>query len=494
MPERRTTLKRILVGLLILSSLASAAACGSDTPNTETNDVNTSDTTSEPVTDYLEQYNGTDLEGATYTFAVYTTEQYPNYAGDELNGETVNDVQYNRDVFVESTYNVNLEYITHVDGSIVNTIRSQVQAGDTDIDCVMSQMSGMLSTLSTEGMLYNLYNVEGLDLEADWWSQSMNREFTIQNKLFTTTGAIAFSYYYSPRIVAFNLRLAEEYGLGNLYDVVESGKWTLDYMYDTMKAVKADLNGDGEYGEDDMWGASVDEYSAAGFYISAGGTQIKNDESGNPAFAFEDQKNYEIIEKVASIIGNDDVTQKAEELANRSGTYDITDKVYTFKNGHALYLGYGAQAIAFYLRDMNDDYGILPVPKYDEAQEEYITFGNSFVPAYVALPMNNSRGEINGILLNTLGYMSQRDVQPNIVDVLLKGKAARDEESQRMIDIIYEDIYLDINSCYNFAQSFILLRDITMGKKENFASEWAKIKTQAETEMAKLYEQFAEIE
>ena len=494
MPERRTTLKRILVGLLILSSLASAVACGSDTPKTETNDVNTSDTTSEPVTDYLEQYNGTDLEGATYTFAVYTTEQYPNYAGDELNGETVNDVQYNRDVFVESTYNVNLEYITHVDGSIVNTIRSQVQAGDTDIDCVMSQMSGMLSTLSTEGMLYNLYNVEGLDLEADWWSQSMNREFTIQNKLFTTTGAIAFSYYYSPRIVAFNLRLAEDYGLGNLYDVVEQGKWTLDYMYDTMKAVKADLNGDGEYGEDDMWGASVDEYSAAGFYISAGGTQIKNDESGNPVFAFEDQKNYEIIEKVASIIGNDDVTQKAEELANRSGTYDITDKVYTFKNGHALYLGYGAQAIAFYLRDMNDDYGILPVPKYDEAQEEYITFGNSFVPAYVALPMNNSRGEINGILLNTLGYMSQRDVQPNIVDVLLKGKAARDEESQRMIDIIYEDIYLDINSCYNFAQSFILLRDITMGKKENFASEWAKIKSSAETEMAKLYEQFAEIE
>ena len=64
----------------------------------------------------------------------------------------------------------------------------------------------------------------------------------------------------------------------------------------------------------------------------------------------------------------------------------------------------------------------------------------------------------------------------------------------KKLDIIYEDIYLDINSCYNLAQSFILLRDITMGKKENFASEWAKIKSSAETEMAKLYEQFAEIE
>lgn len=486
--------KKILLGLLILSILASSIACGSGGDTEATDDTASETTTAQPEADYLEQYAGTDLEGATYTFAVYSTEQYPNYAGDELNGETVNDVQYNRDMFVEGTYNVNLEYITHVDGAIVNTVRSQVQAGDTEIDCIMSQMSGMLSTLSTEGMLMNLYNVDGLDLDGDWWSQSMNREFTIQNKLFTTTGAIAFSYYYSPRMVAYNQRLADEYGLGSLYEVVESGKWTLDYMYDTMKSVKADLNGDGEYGEDDMWGASVDEYSAAGFYISAGGTQIKYDESGNPSFAFEDQKNYDIIEKVASIIGNEDVTQKAEALASRSGTYDITDKVYTFKNGHALFLGYGAQAIAFYLRDMNDDYGILPVPKYDEAQEEYITFGNSFVPAYVALPMNNTRGEMNGILLNTLGYISQRDVQPNIVNVLLKGKAARDEESQRMIDIIYEDIYLDINSCYNFAQSFILLRDITMGKKENFASEWAKIKSSAETEMAKLYEQFAEIE
>ncbi len=367
-------------------------------------------------------------------------------------------------------------------------------ADDDTLDCAENGMATNLAPLSSQGMLANLKDIDGLNLEASWWSQSMNKEFTINNKLYTTTGPIAFSYYYSPRIIAYNLRLADEYGLDNLYEVVENGKWTIDYMYDSMKSVTHDLNGDGEMGEDDMWGASVDEYSAAGFYISAGGTQTSISSDGTPSFLFNDPNNYSRIEKIASIIGNAEVTQKAEQLASRSGSYNIVDKVYTFKNGHALYLGYGAQAIAFYLRDMEDDYGILPVPKYDESQQNYITFGNAYVPAYIALPANNNRGSMNGVILDSMGFISQRDVQPLVASVTLKGKAARDEGSHKMIDIIYEDIYLDLNCCYDLGGSFTLLRDITMGKLENFSSKWEAKKKKATSDFEKLLEQFLAIE
>lgn len=122
------------------------------------------------------------------------------------------------------------------------------------------------------------------------------------------------------------------------------------------------------------------------------------------------QKNYDIIEKVASIIGNEDVTQKAEALASRSGTYDITDKVYTFKNGHALFLGYGAQAIAFYLRDMNDDYGILPYPKYDTNQTEYYSHINPFFPVGIAIPGDESEAGRDGCGHGSARvYFKQRD-------------------------------------------------------------------------------------
>lgn len=486
--------RNLTIFILLLALTAQLAACGGGTSPSDTNDDSSASESSAAETDYLERYSDIDFEGAVYTFATNSDEQYPNYIGDELNGETVNDVQYERDVWVESTYNVSIEYINYFGKDLNQAVRTQVMAGDSTIDCLEAAMSNCLGTLSTEGLLYNLRDVDELDLDASWWSQTMNDEFTINDKLYTTTGPVAFSYYYSPRLVAYNLRLADEYKLDDLYEVVESGKWTLDYMYDSMKSVTNDLDGDGAMGEDDMWGASVDEYSAAGFYISAGGTQTSIASDGSPVFHFDEDKNYTIIEKVASIIGNAEITQKAEKLASRSGSYNILDKVYTFKNGHALYLGYGAQAIAFYLRDMQDDYGILPVPKYDENQENYITFGNAFVPAYIALPANNNRQSMNGILLNTLGYISQRDVQPLVSSVMLKGKAARDEGSIKMIDIIYEDIYLDLNSCYNFGNSFILLRDITMGNKENFKSGWESIKSSAETSFGKLIEQFDAID
>ncbi len=484
------------LAVLTLAAVTASASCGDGSGvgqhQDSKTDVETTQAAAEPS--YLDQYDGVDLGAQIYTLAVSTSPEFPNYAGETPTGESVNDAQYERDNWIEEQYNVDLQYVPYAeDGVMASDVQKQVQAGDTSYDCLQGCLNGGLITLSSAGVLADLRQIEGLDLTADWWSQSFNQRFTVNNIQSLATGPISFSYFYSPRLVAYNLRLAEDYNMPDLYAVVNEGKWTLDYMYDLIKDFSADLDGDGKMGEDDLWGASVDEYSAAGFFISAGGEQMRVDADGKPYFVMQEDRNVQIIEKVASVIGNAELTQKAEDLASRSGSYDIRDKVYTFKNGNALFLGYGAQAIAFYLRDMEDDYGIIPVPKYDEAQTDYITFGNAHVPGYVALPMNNERGEINGIVLNTMGYISKRDVQPLINEVLLKGKAARDEASQHMIDLIYHDMYLDLNSSYNFGDSFILLRDVTMGKKENFSSQWAKTEKRATKALDNFYEQYSSI-
>ncbi len=487
-----TTKKRTLC-ILLVALLLSFTGCGGETTsdNTETTLDTAAETVVETEPDYLEQFEGTDMGGANYTITVHSEEMYPNYVGDAETGEPVNDMQFQRDVWIETNYNVNIEYMVFPNSAdIPKTVKPMVVAGDTTVDFITGDMANCMKPLTNEGLMRNLLEVPELDLSADWWSQSMNREFTIKDRLFTTTGPIMFGYYYAPRLVAFNQKLATDYQIEDLYTVVEEGRWTLDYMASTMESVKTDLDGDGEYGEDDRWGASVDEYSAAGFYISAGGTQISVDKDGKATFLFDLEQNYTIIEKVASIIGNADMTQKAEELGSRTGSYSNMNKVYTFKNGNALYLGYGAQAIAIYLRDMEDNYGIIPVPKLDENQSEYITFGSAFVPSYAGMPLNNSRDDVNGILLNTYGYISQRDLQPVVATVTLKGKGARDEESQKMIDIIYKDVTLDLNSCYNFGNSFNLLRDVTMGKKENFISNFEKIQKSANAELERLLKTF----
>lgn len=42
-----------------------------------------------------------------------------------------------------------------------------------------------------------------------------------------------------------------------------------------------------------------------------------------------------------------------------------------FSSGNTLFIGNGMLVDAGNLRDMEDDYGILPHPKFDEAQEQY---------------------------------------------------------------------------------------------------------------------------
>ncbi len=495
MKTRKQRIPAMLLAVLMLGM----TACASDEQEEtgippEISSSETEETVAEETVepDYLVKYEGTDFEAATYTFDVNSQDVYPNYIGDEETGEPVNDAQYRRDTWIKENYNIDLKY--NKAGDTVATVRAAVMANDQSVDCVINDMANVHSALTKNALVRDLKTIPGFELDAAWWSQGMNREFTINDKLFTTTGPMVFAYYYTPRLVAFNLQLVEDYGMESPYSVVNEGRWTLEYMQASMESVKTDLDGDGKYGDDDMWGASVDEYSAAGFYISAGGTQIAYDADGKPYFTLGDETNYMILEVVASIIGNEQYTQKAEALASRSGAYDIRDKVYTFKNGHALYMGYGSQAIAIYLRDMENDYGILPVPKLDETQAEYINFGSAFSPAFVGLPLNNNRDDINGILLNTLGYISQRDVQPLVSEVLLKGKAARDEESQKMIDLIYADVYLDLNSCYNFGNSFTLIRDFTMGKTQDFASGWKRIEKAAGKALEQFFESIADAE
>jgi len=486
-----------IASLLIVSVLSLLPSCGDSgaAPDTQrvTDQTDTAaETAAEPS--YLDQYDGIDYNQDTYTLAVLSTSVLPNYGGEENTGEPVNDAQYARDIWIEEHYNVALDYVVYPsDGVMVKYVIKQVRAGDTAYDCLQAGMNKDITPMSKGDALADLYSIDGLDLTQEWWSQSFNRAFTVADKLFISTGPIAFSYFYSPRLIAYNLRLAADYGIGDLYALVDEGKWTLDAMYDMIKDFAADLNGDGKMTEDDLWGASIDEYSAAGFFLSAGGTELETDENGKPYFVIQNERNVEIIEKVASIVGNGTMTHKAETLNGKFGN-GIADKVYTFKNGNALFLGYGAQAIAFYLRDMEDDYGIIPVPKYDESQDEYITVGNPYVPAYICIPMNNDRGEMNGVILNTMGYISRRDVQPLISDVMLKGKAARDEASHRMLDLIYHDMYLDLNCSYDFGGSFVLLRDVTMGKKDDFVSRWKKLENRANAALDKLYEQYTAIE
>jgi hypothetical protein len=96
-------------------------------------------------------------------------------------------------------------------------------------------------------------------------------------------------------------------------------------------------------------------------------------------------------------------------------------------------------------RTYDIDFGILPYPKYDEVQQDYISTnwaGLMSVPKTVANP------ERTGIVTELLGYEYRKTVLPAYNDILLTSKLARDDDSVEMLNIIYD------NSVYDFGITF----------------------------------------
>jgi hypothetical protein len=168
--------------------------------------------------------------------------------------------------------------------------------------------------------------------------------------------------------------------------------------------------------------------------------------------------------------------EKIDRLTNFLKKIEYTDQnsviTETFHNSKALFLMHFLGS-AFVLRDMEADFGILPMAKYDEAQETYVSFLNPWNSGTVCVPILADTEKV-GFLMEALGYASYELIRPNIYDLTLKTKAARDEESTRVIDLIIETSYLDLNGVYNFGGSTDIVNNAVFNKSPLVSAYAAK--------------------
>ena len=87
------------------------------------------------------------------------------------------------------------------------------------------------------------------------------------------------------------------------------------------------------------------------------------------------------------------------------------------------------------LRDMKEEYGILPMPKFDEKQDQYYSIANDNF-SLIAVPTTVKNPALTGAFLELMGEYSYKIVTPKYYEVAMKGKYLRDDESCQMFDII----------------------------------------------------------
>lgn len=407
-------------------------------------------------------YNG-------YTFN-YITEYWEGTVADrflremhaeEITGEPINDAVWERNSYVEEKLNIK---ITAGDSTAPATdVQAAVKAGD-DVYQLAGAYKFNTFPLLRQGVLRDWNDLTGLDLTGEWWNSEAIAKLSIQNRQYMMSGSILMSEIDDTLAMVFNKKLQNDYGLDNIYDLVENGTWTLDKMAVMVEKVSSDLDGDGKmvFGND-LFGYAQDPASMTyNWSFSLDLLNGKVTEDNTYDWNINTERVMTSLEQLAQMLGNSNTDTNTEY-------YEGLD---VFAEGKIYIYSIILSALEI-IREMEDDFGIIPYPKLEESQSQYYNHVGSQSPI-LAIPVTNvSDDGRTAAILNALAISSHQYVRPVYFENVLKGKLSRDPQTQVMLDIIQKSATYDIGYLAG-SSPLTSISNLIKAKQTDFASAWAK--------------------
>jgi hypothetical protein len=146
------------------------------------------------------------------------------------------------------------------------------------------------------------------------------------------------------------------------------------------------------------------------------------------------------------------------------------------------------------LRGMETDFGILPLPKLDAAQPDYITHMNPHTGAGIVIPRTAADLERTGMILEDLSAESRYTLQPAYYELNLQGKFMRDEESREMLDIILANTAYDIGYIYDFGNFAMTIVWYGRDVRTNHASQFERMEPRMARDIERTIEAYENID
>lgn len=378
-----------------------------------------------------------DFDG--FEFRIITSDYYldtnmPREIGaEELTGDIINDAIYMRNSRIEEEFNINIVEILHDRNYVHVPVRTSVLAGDHSYDLVAAHIRG-LGFLSQEGILHDLRNVPHVDLEKPWYCRNAIADLSIANRVHYVVTELQISAKEGTWAILFNKGLHNDLGLDDPYQLVHDGQWTMDRMFEMATAASRDLDGDGVMTEDDQWGMLGETFNIYALMRASGTRLVQKDENDLPFFAGLTPRDVEVFNLAAEFLGDRERSLFHHHLRDTS----IFGHNSMFATNRVLFFFTSLSRVTWH-RGMETDFGILPIPKFDEAQEHYSHVVTVWIGCGTGIPVNLGGPDLerSAIILEALSAESMYTLTPAYFEIQLQTRLLRDEESAEMLEIIF---------------------------------------------------------
>ncbi len=506
-------MKRRTISILLCALLVSQLiACGQKDESTEKEAEATSATeTTATLTPETDAYGREMLShslpesldfGGVEVFCI--VRDNPSYSIDfgveEMTGEIVNDAILERNNRVENDLNLAVRIVKAPDTNTTTTesvgdeIRQSAMAGDGAYDvCGVYQIYG--ASLATEGLLFNLHGMPHFDFSKPWWNQSFVEELTYKNQLYFTVGSMNLSVTSSLMAYYFNQDKITDYyqGYDFLYELVYNGEWTYDKLIALVSGVYTDLNDNGKQDENDFYGLLMKEDDPGPINAALGIELVKKDDAGIPQISFYNERSVDAYGKLYTLY------RKTDGVFFGPKSFDWCK---AFNEGRGLFACCSLESAGTQFRDMEDGYGILPMPKYDENQQTYYNAARDS-SNLTGIVTSTQKAEAAAAMLELMNYYAYYNVVPAYYEVAMKAKYLADSDSANMFDLIVNNVRVDFGQLYSLAISggTYTMEGIYAGKMrnmirqnvENIASNWAQFEQLYKNCLTELLAKFDEL-
>lgn len=368
---------------------------------------------------------------------------------DSENGDIVNDSVFKKDSMVEDYLGIEIDLILE-SGVYANrkTFNAKVtndwQSGDGTYDLINNVLTVTLP-LSQEGIFVNVNELEYANLDQPWYIANMTENYGIKGKLYGILSDHSLSLYKDLSVVYFNADLWQELKPDvNLYDMVRNDEWTLDKFIELTSDMASDVNGDGQYDKDVDRFAYYGESVPNGTWMTALDISIIDMASdGTYTYHGLTDRLDDAYSKLRTFYTTVPGVSCIDSASKGGGKFPPREN---FAEGRVAMMTNYIYATE-YIRDMDDDYGIIPIPKYDENQEKYITqIGTSTSTFFI--PSTQTDLALVAKFIECEAYFGYNEVSPVYYESTLKAKYASDPNMSQMLDIVRENATINFMFVY----------------------------------------------